>query len=117
MFQLRHLVQCAGEEHGSASYPAYSISGTQREDFPLNSYEDNLLSQVGTWAYQSLSVEVRGWSATQFLSMLLYVNVCLPDNVLDPVDPRLEFSTLEYGRHRGMWTREAETWSTNFTRY
>ena len=43
------------------------------------------------------------------------VNICLPDNVLDPVDPRLDFSTLEYGHRRGMWTREAEMWSTNFT--
>ena len=49
--------------------------------------------------------------------MLAYVNIRLPNNVLDSVDPRFEFSTLEYGHCRGMRTRGVGTWSTNFSRY
>ena len=113
MFQLHRLVQYVGGEYVSALYPAYSIPRARREDFPLNSDEDDLLSQARTWTYQPFSPEGRDWSATQFFGTLLYVNVCLPDNVLDPIDPRLEFSSLKCGRHCYMRTRDVRMWRTD----
>ena len=51
-----------------------------------------------TWTHQSFSLENCGGSATQFLGVFPYINVCLAYNVLDLVDPWLEFSIFEYGR-------------------
>ena len=53
---------------------------------------------MGTRTYQSFSLKNCGGSATQFLVVFPYINVCLACNVLDLVDPWLEFSIFEYGR-------------------
>jgi len=44
-----------------------------------------------------LSPDSRGGSTTKFSGMFPYVDVRLTDDVLDVVNPRLEFSVFEYG--------------------
>ena len=52
---------------------------------------------TGTWTYQSFLPENCGGSATQFLGTFPYIHECLTYNVLDLVDPWLEFTVFEYG--------------------
>ena len=51
----------------------------------------------GRLAYLPLFPKNGFGSATQFLIVLPYVDECFANDVLNPVDPRVEFPVVEHG--------------------
>jgi hypothetical protein len=94
-----NLVQCTAKrgvvQHSTLPY---GISGTRREYFPLKVAMTTILWVKGDANSPVLSPESCGGPAAYPAGVFPYVDVCLADNVLDLVDPRLQFLIAEYGR-------------------
>ena len=81
------------------TYPFHSVSSPQWTYFPLVvvSYADSRLLRRRTYESSSL-LEILGRAAAYGPRMYLNINPGLGENVLDLVNPRLQFSILEDGR-------------------